>query len=230
MTTARELITRSFRKAKILARGENLTAEEANDGLAELNALLSSWSTEGLMAYSRVSENFTLTPNDGEYTIGSGGDFNTIRPMFISSAFVRDSGTDYALSIISEEAYNAIPDKDQTGIPRSLVFDNGNPLAKIKLYPYPSSNYTLHLLSEKPLTSISTLDTVLSFPSGWEDALDYNLQVRLSPQYGQEVDAVMLKTAQQSKSNIMRVVNRARVIDWVMPSNLGNIVTGWWNR
>jgi hypothetical protein len=43
METARDLIESAYRKGGVLARGEPLTAEQANDGLELLNDMLQAW-------------------------------------------------------------------------------------------------------------------------------------------------------------------------------------------
>lgn len=228
MTTARTLITRALRKAGVLARGETPTAEEANDGLTELNSMLGMWSNDNLLVYARTLENFNLSANDAEYTIGTGADFNTARPLFIASAYIREATTDYPVEVISEEAYAAIPDKSQIGVPQALTYDNAYPIGKIRFSALPAAAYVLWLLSEKELSSIATLDTAISLPPGYEDAIVYNLVLRFFAEYGGEPDALTLKLAGDGKALIERTTNRNRPMTWGAPKNRGNVLTGWW--
>lgn len=48
MATARDIITRALRARKVLAGGEDATAEELSDGLAHLNEMLAFWATDGI--------------------------------------------------------------------------------------------------------------------------------------------------------------------------------------
>lgn len=228
MTTARDIIYRAFRKAGVSTKGETPDATEANDALEELNSMLGIWSNDNMLIYARTLESFSLTANDGTYTIGSGADFNTTRPMFIVSAYVRNSTTDYPVEVISDEAFARIIQKDTGSIPAWINFDNSFPTATIKLWPLPVSAYTLYLLTEKALTSIATLDTAISLPPGWEDALAYNLAVRIMSEYGQQPDAVVVNLANESKSMIQRTILRNHSMDYgVSTSGTGNILTGW---
>lgn len=89
MTTALGIIKSAMRKVGVLTKTENPSADEAQDGLEMLNDLLSSFSNDSMVIYARYSEDFTLSGGTGSYTIGTGGAFNTARPVKIISAFIR---------------------------------------------------------------------------------------------------------------------------------------------
>jgi hypothetical protein len=226
MTTARTLIKKAMLKAGILTKTEEPTADEANDALDSLNAMLSSWSNDSLLVYGRVLEPFTLSSVTAEYTIGTGLTFNTARPIFIADAFIRSGTNDYPVTVVTEEVYDSKQNKSTLGMPEFLTYTNGLP-AKVKLYPTPSSNYTLYLLSEKELTQF-TLDTTVTFPPGWERALIFNLAVEIASEYGQPVPVETSKIAASSKSSIKRDVNRTRTLDAQAPNgHSNNIYTGY---
>ena len=170
-----------MRKIGALTKSEAPSSDEADDGLESLNDMLSSWANESLVLYARTLESFTLTANDGEYTIGSGADFNTTRPLHIVSAYVRQGTTDYPLEIISDENFSKIGQKSQGGhIPEFLNFNGGFANGTIKLWPLPAGAYSLYLLSEKEITAL-TLSGTVSLPAGWKRALIYNLAKEIAP-------------------------------------------------
>ena len=228
MTTGRDIVRKALQKARVLVKSEEPDADEANDALDALNGMVSSWSNESLLVYARTWETFNVTGGVGEYTIGPSQTFNTVRPLFIVDAYVRLASIDYDLVVIPDEVYTgSIAYKPQQGIPEFINYDNGYPSAKIRLWPVPSSAYTLFLLSEKQLTTF-TLDTVLSLPPGWERALVYNLAMEIAPDYGQEVDPNVLRIANQAKGNVKKAVARVRSMD-VQPGPSGrkfNIYSG----
>lgn len=49
MPTALSILTRALRRAGVLASGETPTAEEAEDGLAALRAMLAAWEGRGVV-------------------------------------------------------------------------------------------------------------------------------------------------------------------------------------
>ncbi len=212
MTTGLDIITKAMQKAGILVKSEAPDADEANDGLSTLNAMLSSWSNDSMLIYARTLESFTLSSLVSDYTIGPGMTLNTARPTFVVSAYVRQATSDYDLTVVPDEVYAGITVKSAPGIPEFLNYTNGFPTGTIKLYPVPSTNYTLFILSEKVLSSL-TLAGDISFPPGWEQALIYNLAVLLAPEYGQQLDPLVLKIANDSKGSIQRAILKTRSMD-----------------
>lgn len=230
MTTARTIIKKALQKIGAIVKNEDPSSDEASDGLDALNGLIDSWSNYSLNIYARTWESFTLTSGIGSYTIGSSGDFNTARPTNIVQSYIRNGSIDTSVAITDDESYNTITYKSLTGIPEFLNYDGGYPLGKIRLYPVPSSGYSLFLLSEKPLTTFTTLDTVLSMPPGTERALIYNLAIELAPEYSQKVDAVTLKIANESLGAIRTKTAQVRGIDFYPQTLLvRNIYSGWYN-
>ena len=205
MTTARDLISASLRKIGVLAKGETMLSEDANDGLISLNGLLSSWSVERLLVNSLTQESFALTIGTASYTIGVGGVFNTIRPIKMIESFVRDGQLDYPIMIQSQEFYDQIGYKTTRTIPAVMFVDYAYPLATIKLYPVPDKAYTLFLTAQKALTAFPTLDTVVSLPDGYERALMYNVAVEMCPEYGISAPIEIAGNAISSKAIIKRI-------------------------
>lgn len=228
MTTAREIIKKALQKNGVLIKSEQPSADEAQDGLDALNAMITSWSNDSAVIYARTWETFPLTGTQSEYTIGTGGNFNTDRPIHIMSAYIRDVISDFTLDIVDDETYNSITTKSAQGMPYVLNCDNGFPLAKIRLYPVPSMNYSLFVLSEKEITAFATLDTVYQLPPGWERALIYNLAIELAPDYAAQVDQLTFNIAKSSLGLIRTATIRARGMDTPYEVRLGNIYNGYW--
>ncbi len=216
--TGREAVATALRKIGVLAPGETMSASEATDGLSELNRMLGSFSNEKLIIHEVTEDTaYTLTPSDGSYTMGAGGNINTARPIGVLRALIRDSSqnpaVDYELDILNAEQWAGIAQKSsEATIPRYLYMTGSYPLQTLNLWPVPSAAYKLVLFSEKPLTSISTLDTSISLPPGYDDMLISNLGVRLAPEYGKTAPAELVMMAQESKASIMRVNHRPAVM------------------
>lgn len=226
MTTARDIIQKSLQKIGAIVKNEPPSADEANDALDSLNALISSWSNDSLNIYARTWETFNLTASSS-YTIGTGGNFNTARPTNIVAAYLRSGTIDYPITIIDDEAYISISYKNLQGIPEFLNYDNAYPLGRIRLYPLDTSQQ-LFILTEKSVTSFATLDTEMSLPDGWERALVYNLALELAPEYSQKPDAYIVKIAGESLGAIRQKVAQVRGMN-AYPNDLAvrNIFSGW---
>ncbi len=227
MTTARTIIKKALQKIGALVKNEEPSADEANDGLDALNAMVDSWSNDPLNIYARGWETFPLT-SSASYTIGVSGVFNTARPTNIVSSYLRSGTIDYPISIVDDEAYNTISFKSLQGIPQFLNYDNSYPLGIIRLYPVPSASYSLFILTEKALSTFATLDTVLSMPPGTERALIYNLGIELAPEYSQPISKEHARIAGESLGSIRTKVAQVRGMD-AYPKDIAtrNIFSGW---
>lgn len=201
MTTARALIEDVAKLINVIGAGEALPAADAKDGLNTLNDLIESLGLEGDFLFAETEESYPLT-GTAEFTMGIGGDFNTVRPNKITSAFVRKNGIDTEVELIDPVTYGQLSNKSSVGTPYKLSYDGGFPLTKIKIFPVPDSGHTLFLITEKPIAEIPALTTELSFPPGYKRMLKYNLAVEWAPYFEREASTTVQKTAAKSLFNV----------------------------
>lgn len=205
MATALDLIKGSLRLIGSLATGETPSSADSSDALVTLNQLLDSWSNDGLIVYSRTREVFPLIASQSSFTIGTGGDFDTTRPINISEAGLIENDAEFPLEIITQQEYSQIVLKStESNIPRRLYYEPEFPLGRIYLWPIPSSGNSIALYSMKPLASIASLATTISLPPGYERMIKYNLALELSPEYGKPIDGIIAQIASDSKNEIQR--------------------------
>lgn len=228
MATVRQLITGSVKLLGVLRKGEALSPDEAMDGLNSLNEMIDSWANNSLLAVARTWESFNIGGGT-TYTIGAGGDLNTVRPIAIRASFIRTSQIDYTLEYISDEQYESIPYKTiATTVPQFFSYDNGYPLGKIRLYPAMSGTGQLHILSEKQITKFSSLDDNVDFPPGWARALRYSLALELAPEYEVEPSALLIANTQRAYSDITLGIAKNRPIKSKPQPYKRNIYSGWY--
>lgn len=229
MTSALDLITSSMRLATVLASGETPTADEATDGLKSLNDILENWSLENLSVWQQNNEQFTLVAGTASYTIGSGGTFNTTRPIRCGLSYSRINGADFPMTQWGLEEYNAVPVKTAGGIPERYVYINDYPLGALIFYPVPSVASTLFLNVDQILSFPVTLVTQLAFPPGYEKALRFNLAMNLAPEYGVTPPPSVGAIATSSKADIKRA-NKKRVVSAYDQTLLGQPAFAYWQR
>lgn len=141
MTTANTIIERAMVKARIISPGEPVPADKKNQVLNELNDMIDSWSIEGLMILADVLESFTLSAGTEEYTYGSGGDFNSARPIAIKDeTYIRIGYSDYRLRLYPLDEYRRRRDKIRSGIPEIMAYHPEHPLGKVFLWPTPAAD------------------------------------------------------------------------------------------
>ena len=106
--TVKQAIEASLRVIGILGATESITTHDENIGFAVLQDLISEWSGQGLMIPHYTPDIITLVVSQSDYYIGENGtpDLNTVRPIRIDSAFVRDSSNyDHPVKIIGKIDY-----------------------------------------------------------------------------------------------------------------------------
>jgi hypothetical protein len=213
--TARNIIRRSLLQIGAITKNEEVSADEASDGLIALNAMLGTWSNDSLLVTARFLEAFPLIVNQIQYEIGSGSaNFDTVRPNQIVSAYIRWQGTDYPLGRIADEVYDeAISQKEFGFLPDVYTYTASFPIGIIKVFPRPSTAMNIYLRSEKPLTRLTSLNTEVSLPDGWEEAMVYNLAMRLAPEYGQPATNEVVMNAANTLLGLRHSVARQRTMN-----------------
>ncbi len=176
--TARTLIEAAYRLVGISFP----TSFELDNGLESLNNLLTHLSVENLHLFAVITESFSLVVGKSTYTVGSGGDVDTVRPTkILEGSYIKDSSSsDYPVVPMSRQQYNQIMNKIDDGRPTRIYYEPEYPLGKIRLNYKPDSVETFYLDSWKPLTEFSVLATAVSLPPEYERVLKYNLAMELS--------------------------------------------------
>lgn len=206
MATVRDLIKGSLRLIGASDPQESLDAAIAEDALAALNAMVAAWNLEHLALFKEIRETFTLSASTQTYTMGSGATFNTDRPVRIYRASVMSGDDELYVNLVDQATWASIPDKTATSTLPTTAYSDGNyPNTTISVWPIPSSSGTLVLYSWSQLAALADLDTVLSFPPGYERALRYNLAVELAPEYGMDVPQAVAVTAARALGALKRV-------------------------
>ena len=207
MTTARDIVEAALRKIHVLGRGQRLNASEGQAALDGLNYMFSSWVADGGYVPFVDQETFTLD-GSGTYTYGVGGDFDSAEPLSINSVFVSSGGLDYNVRSVGLKEYNSIALKNTGAIPCVYYFEYGFPLSKIHVYPTSESNYTITINSNKRVSTIPNLSTVLGTPPEYDRAFIYNLAVDLAPDYEKEASMSVQREAKKSKRIIFEANTR----------------------
>ncbi len=193
--TGNDLIKAAMRLIQVSAVDVDLTAQELTDGLESLNRMLDSWSLDELMLYQVIREQFALVSGQNPYSIGLGGDFNTVRPTRIVGAYLTlNNGSipvDYPMNVLGYDDYNAIRLKTlSTNFPNYIYYQPSFPIGEVYIYPIFSPNDPatigpayITLTSWKPLPIIADPTAPLEFPPGYWEAIVFNLAARIAEEY-----------------------------------------------
>lgn len=204
-----DLVTSALRMINYTASGEQPKAAEAADALVVLNHMLDAWNAEGLNIYSVNRLVFSFSAGKDAYTLGPGGDWDTIRPsqidhMSLLSLANASQPVEYPIRMLSDEQWADIQVKNVQGELPFNVWDNGNyPLRTLTFYFIPNINYQVVIYGWQPLLLFNNLTNLVSLPPGYAEALRYNLAVRLAAEFpGSELRP---ETAAMAESSLARI-------------------------
>jgi asparagine N-glycosylation enzyme membrane subunit Stt3 len=207
MATANSIINRAMRIARVIGKGETLDADEAADGLVALNSMLDSWQIDRLYVYQIRAESFTWAANQQSRTVYASGNFATDVPTQVSDdCTFTSNGVEYPAKLIDVDMWSSIPVKTTTStLPWYLYVEYGSDRVTLYTYPIPSADITFTLRSTKRLQSFSALTDTLTLPSGYEEAITFNLAERFGTEFGKELLPAAQRTAINSRKNLKRV-------------------------
>ena len=199
MATVNDILTQAMR----LNRQRNASSDRVDEALVAFNVMLKSW---GDIVDTPTKESFTLTTAAYSYTIGSSGDFDTTKPISLVSAYINDSdGTSYEVDIsMAPFNYDRIDDKDEAGRPNKLYYDANysSNLGNIYFNLATESAETFYLTFYKGISTYTAITETIAQPTEWEEALVYNLAIRLAPEYGIKMNPLTIAMAQRKKMEI----------------------------
>lgn len=222
-TTAEAIITSAFDAVGIYAPGESLTADDANGALARLNLLMGTLRLQPLTQGVVSREEFDLVADKGgpddPYTIGSGGDFDTDRPISLEGASILlvqpdpSYNVEVPRAVLTDDGWQAIQIKTLSATQFTDVYYNPtfrtSGLGTINLWPVPNvTTNKLVLYMLQTLRAFSTLTTQYYLPPGCADMLQYQLARRLLTPYG-VTDPATVSDIKELANSTMGVFKRA---------------------
>lgn len=211
MPSANVLITQAFRLLNVLGTGETPSDAEAEDARVTLNQMVDAWGAERLTMHEEVRTAFTLTSGTGTYTIGTGGNFNIVRPVWIDrGSVILDSAATDPLELpisgpLTVEQFQRIAQKStDSSYPTYFYYDWGfdaSERGNITVYPI-QNRANVQLVLYTPGLAVSqftNLTTVFVWPPGYQRAIKYNLAMELAPEYGvKQIHPIVERTARRS--------------------------------
>lgn len=236
--TPRDLIKGALRLIGVIASGEEPSASELQDAKQSWNLMIGSWSTENLALFRLSREVFELIPGQAAYSVGIGGEFDTTKPMSIVGAASGDLrkvpryetpepteeipdpepvlvgydlfvDLEIPIEVINYQRWMGQTLKVTTSkFPNEIYKEETSPLETVHLYPVPSEAIGLVLYARKALSEVDDENVQLELPEGYEEAIKYNLALRLAPEFGKEPSPYVVSTANKSLGNIKRKNSR----------------------
>jgi len=191
-TTGSDIVIQALKKSGVTGIGRQPSADDTQDGLADLNDMLAEWNTQRWMIWNLLDLEFVSDGRTTDYTVGPGGNFNVARrPDRIESAYLRQFvstglNVDTAIEILpSFEEYSRLSLKALESFTLYGFLDSAWPLGNLKLYPWPNaSRYGVHIQLKNVLPIIEMTTDLSSIPSQYVSAMKFNLARRMRQAYG----------------------------------------------
>lgn len=201
---ALDLIKQAYRILGVLEAGGTPTDAEAKDALTALNQMIGSWNTEELIPYNKQKNTFDVDADTVSYTVGTDQTWDMDRPLKIESAYVTANGVDYPMEPITFKEYNEKTYKTNiaTSIPTQYMYDPTYPYGTVTIWPNPTENLTMSLITLHKIPTFEALYTDVILPEGFESALKWNLAVELSAEFAVELSPLIASKAIESKAAI----------------------------
>ncbi len=184
--TVQALINLALKLCGVGGVGVDPSAEDTNDAFTLLNMMLAEWQVKRWLIWSLVD---TAIPATGaeSYTVGTGGDFNIVRPDRLEAAFFRmnvespEGQVDYPVAMIwAREDYNRIMLKNLSTFPQACFYDAAYPMGNVYFWPVPNASlYELHITTKTAIGNFAALTDTVMLPQNYQNAVLYNLAERL---------------------------------------------------
>lgn len=218
--SATDFGTRALRLLGVIDATATPSSEDIQTAYEALNDMIDDWGTQRQTIYKITRSVFALTANTATYTLGSGGDWNIVRPVWIDrvSVIPENSGSGntgpmeipIGLALDIAEFQQICIKTATSSFPQAIYWDRGwtAGLSNVQVYPVPTaSNAAIVLYTPTAVTGFTDLATEYTFPPGYAKAIRYNLAVELAPEFGIDPPDSVRKIAIETLADIKRANN-----------------------
>lgn len=206
--TVADAITAALQRLGVLTATEDPSGNDQALAFARFNSLLDQWAAERLLIYTITRTTATLTANQASFSVGSGGDINIVRPVFIDHINYIDSATspvvEYPLALLTDDDWSRISIKSLTAyLPDAAYYNPTFSTARGTLYPWPipeATTLSWAIYASTAVPEFTATSDTLSLPPGYRRFIETNLAVELAPDFEVEPHKALLRAAAESKA------------------------------
>jgi hypothetical protein len=218
--SAIDFATRALRLLGVIDAAATPSAEDNQTAFVALNDMIDDWATQRQTIYQLKRSVFPLVAGQATYTLGFGGQWDIVRPVWIDRASVipenSGAGNTGPMEIpigapLDIAEFQRITIKTaQSAFPQCVYWDRNwvNGLSTVQVYPVPtSSNSAIVLYTPVAVTEFPDMSTKFTFPPGYARAIRYGLAMELAPEYGMPPSESIRSGFTQAFANIKRANN-----------------------
>lgn len=173
-TTVREFIQDCYSLVTASSPTVPLQGSDLKKGIRALNRLLEAYSSTGLRVTIASTQTISITAGTSEIVCGDADyvptpDITAGRLANAQEAWLELSGVTYPLEIISQAEFNeSWKYEPLQGLPGFIVPDMQPEIVTLRLYPAASQAYEFNLRGKFQPTTLTSNDTLISFPKYYE--------------------------------------------------------------
>lgn len=191
--------------------------------------MLQSWGTDGISVPSEVPQDpFTVTVDQGAYTVGLTGDINIARPSKIVRVNWLQDDIETELVELEDAGYDAWQNKTLTGVGRPTHWHYRNrmqALGLLNLLYIPTTADQIVLYTLELFTAYTAGANTTTLPAGYEKAIRSNLTLEFKTEFasmGAQLEgsnlALVEREAAESLSYIQRLNFRMPIYNSDFPT------------
>lgn len=185
MSTAAELIKRSYYLAQVLDPREEIEGFQASEGLHELNKIIDTWGSLSQYIPTYTILTINVLPNVSSY------DVTPAVTQLSESHLIDQNNVQYVLTQIDLQRFNTLnftlsanaPSRPYLIFPQN-DFATWNTKTKMRFYPVPDTTYTATLYAMQRLANVTYSQELTTVPAYWIAALEFELARQLINIYG----------------------------------------------
>ena len=207
---AGDLIRDAMTEIGVLAAGEQPTAQELQSGIRILNQMMDGLNIQRNLIFTQDILDFPYVQGQQLYTLGSGGDFDFVRPAVIerASSILSYAGPnpieipiDYSNSEIDWQGI--LVKSVGTTYPWFVYDDGGMPFRTMRFWPVPNdASNAVRYYTWEPLNLFVDAITPNVFPPGYTEMVRYNLAVRMAGPFAGDLQPSTIALATET---LMRI-------------------------
>lgn len=208
MPTKLQVITDALTLIGVVAPGETVAASDLDVAGRNFDGYIDRLNSQKLSIFSEQVLEFTMAAGQQTRTLGTGGNFNTVRPMEILWAnMIFAPGTPQEvrrpLNQYDYQQWANYRFLAASGPPDGFWNDNNWPRATLHFYPIPDQAYGLELFVRRRLEVAAPMNTDINFPPGYADLLLYNLAERFCGLFNLPIPPLVAREAQRTNIEVL---------------------------
>lgn len=218
--TVQDVVESALRKIQAYASGEQVEEHDMTDGIKALLVMLRHWSSRGLLIFATMTDTLTLVSGQATYTWehnSFAADIQTPLPNKVLTVVLRDGELLRDINLLNKSRFMKLERGEELAKPIDCTVDFGFPVASITFSPVPDKVYTVKIESSKPYSDVTDEafgeGYELQLPLIYEEAVIYNLAVRLASEYGKVVPPDVASLANDSYNGLVKT-NAIKSVDY----------------